>query len=82
VVGVSTGLFGAVWAQAELRKVLTTIGADVLDRELPVGQADDAFDADGRLRDPGVEAALAQVVAALVERATPVASRTPVAEAA
>ena len=39
VVGASTGLFGAVWAQAEARKVLETIGADVLDTELPVGQA-------------------------------------------
>ena len=29
VVGASTGLFGAVWAQAEVRKVLETIGADV-----------------------------------------------------
>src|SRR3954451_7921298 len=31
VVGASTGLFGAVWAQAEVRKVLETIGADVID---------------------------------------------------
>src|SRR5262245_8515896 len=30
VVGASTGLFGAVWAQAELRKILRAIGADVL----------------------------------------------------
>jgi len=56
VVGASTGLFGAVWAQAELRKVLTTAGADVLDDELGVGGASDAFDAglelvDGELRD-------------------------------
>jgi len=39
VVGASTGIFGAVWAQAELRKVLGAIGARVLDRELAVGQA-------------------------------------------
>src|SRR4030095_651857 len=31
VVGASTGMFGAVWAQAETRKVLSTIGARVLD---------------------------------------------------
>src|SRR5690242_14720500 len=30
VVGASTGLFGAVWAQAEVRKVLGALGADVL----------------------------------------------------
>src|SRR3954465_13081095 len=31
VVGASTGLFGAVWAQAEVRKVLGASGARVLD---------------------------------------------------
>lgn len=68
VVGASTGLFGAVWAQAELRKVLTTIGADVVERELPVGFAHEAFDAGGRLRDPAARAALAELLGDLVER--------------
>src|SRR6476646_4103884 len=36
VVGASTGSFGALWAQAELRKVLAAAGARVIDRELPV----------------------------------------------
>ncbi len=49
VVGASTGLFGAVWAQAELRKVLATIGADVVADELAVGQADTAFEDSGDL---------------------------------
>lgn len=66
VVGASTGLFGAVWAQAELRKVLKTIGADVLDEELPVGQAHDAFANDGSLADPQLQAALADLVAQLL----------------
>jgi chromate reductase len=52
VVGASTGLFGAVWAQAEMRKVLSTIGARVLDRELPIGQADEALGEDGLPVDP------------------------------
>src|SRR5215207_1562255 len=39
VIGASTGMFGAVWAQAEARKVLATIGARVLDEELPVPHA-------------------------------------------
>jgi chromate reductase, NAD(P)H dehydrogenase (quinone) len=39
VIGASTGIFGAVWAQAELRKVLSALGARVVDRELAVGQA-------------------------------------------
>jgi len=47
VVGASTGLFGAVWAQAEARKVLSTIGARVVDRELPLAQAQEALGEDG-----------------------------------
>jgi chromate reductase, NAD(P)H dehydrogenase (quinone) len=47
VLGSSTGLFGAVWAQAETRKVLSTIGAKVVDRELPIGQVDEALGDDG-----------------------------------
>jgi chromate reductase len=73
VVGASSGVFGAVWAQAEVRKVLGAIGARVLDHELPVGQAHDAFAADGALRDPGLREQLAGTIAALVEAATPAA---------
>src|SRR3954467_6661069 len=62
VVGASTGLFGAVWAQAETRKVLETIGADVLDQELPVDQADSAFAHDGRLANAEHHAALTSLV--------------------
>jgi chromate reductase, NAD(P)H dehydrogenase (quinone) len=47
VIGASTGLFGAVWAQAEARKVLSTIGARVVDRELPIAQAQDALSGEG-----------------------------------
>ena len=52
VMGASTGLFGAVWAQPEARKVLSAVGARVLDAELPVGMADSAFDEAGALLDP------------------------------
>ena len=69
VVGASTGLFGAVWAQAELRKVLRTAGADVLDDELPIGMADSAFTADGSLADPDQAAALTRVVDRLLHHA-------------
>src|SRR5215210_6923198 len=51
VIGASTGMFGAVWAQAETRKSLAGAGARVIDRELPVGQAVDAFSAAGGLLD-------------------------------
>jgi chromate reductase len=65
VVGASTGLFGAVWAQAEARKVLAAIGARVLDRELPVGMADSAFTPDGTLADEDLSLALAGILAEL-----------------
>ncbi|WP_028059110.1 NADPH-dependent FMN reductase [Candidatus Solirubrobacter pratensis] len=65
VVGASTGLFGAVWAQAEGRKVLGALGARVIDRELPVGLADDAFDGDG-LADADQALALGGILAELV----------------
>jgi chromate reductase, NAD(P)H dehydrogenase (quinone) len=58
VIGASTGLFGAVWAQAEVRKALGASGAHVIDDELPVGRADEAFAASGDLVDPQHTAAL------------------------
>ena len=39
VIGASTGAFGAVWAQAEARKVLGLMGARVAPAELSVGHA-------------------------------------------
>lgn len=66
VVGASTGLFGAVWAQAELRKTLRAIGANVIDAELPVGQAHEAFTDDGTLVDPGLRTALGRIVGQLL----------------
>ena len=51
VVGASTGMFGAVWSQAELRKTLAAAGARVIDRELSVAAAHEAFHDDGSLND-------------------------------
>ena len=62
VVSASTGMFGAVWASAECRKVLGLIGARVLDRDTPVGMAKTAFDADGRLVGPETVEALRATV--------------------
>jgi chromate reductase len=39
VIGASQGVFGAAWAQADLRKILQTIGARVEDREPLVARA-------------------------------------------
>jgi chromate reductase len=73
VIGASTGLFGAVWAQAEVRKTLKASGAHVLESELPVGMADGAFDENGGLADPDLAARMNDVVSDLVrEVASPV----------
>jgi chromate reductase, NAD(P)H dehydrogenase (quinone) len=69
VVGASTGLFGAVWAQAELRKVLATAGADVLDDELAIGTAHEAFDDNLALADHALSARLEGILAGLLTRA-------------
>jgi chromate reductase len=69
VIGASTGLFGAVWAQAELRKVLGTMGARVLDRELPLPQAEDNLGEDGLPVDPDTVAELQATVQGLLELA-------------
>ncbi|MEA2420628.1 MAG: hypothetical protein QOE60_2834 [Thermoleophilaceae bacterium] len=65
VMGASTGLFGAVWAQAELRKVLKHTGADVLEDELPVGLADSAFAPTGELADSGLQWRLEDLIGRL-----------------
>jgi chromate reductase, NAD(P)H dehydrogenase (quinone) len=69
VVGASTGMFGAVWSQAEVRKALGAGGARVIDRELPVGHADQAFTADGRLGDPELRTAYEEILNELVSLA-------------
>jgi chromate reductase, NAD(P)H dehydrogenase (quinone) len=66
VVGASTGAFGAVWAQAELRKILSTIGARTLDLEVACRQAAERFDENGLLLDDEVRGELRQVVDELV----------------
>jgi len=66
VVGATTGQFGAVWAQAELRKVLAAIGARVVEAEVAVGHAPTRFDEDGTLVDEDLREQLGEVVEALV----------------
>jgi chromate reductase, NAD(P)H dehydrogenase (quinone) len=66
VVGASTGAFGAVWAQAELRKVLAATGARVVEGEVAVGHAPTRFDEDGRLVDENLLEELQEVVSVLV----------------
>ena len=69
VVGASTGAFGAVWAQAELRKVLVAAGARVVEAELPLSFAGRRFDPTSRLVDDDVREQLRAVVETLVAEA-------------
>ena len=69
VIGASTGLFGAVWAQAELRKVLDHIGAKVIGDELPLGTAHEAFAEDGTFAEEGIESRLRGDLAQFVDEA-------------
>jgi chromate reductase, NAD(P)H dehydrogenase (quinone) len=68
VIGASTGSFGAVWAQAEVRKVLGSIGARVVDVELPVAGAEEAFGGN-RLADEELQRGLARILAELAAAA-------------
>lgn len=69
VIGASTGAFGAVWSQAELRKVLGAIGARVVDRDLPVGFAPTRFGEDGDLVDAPTDERLREHLDALISSA-------------
>ncbi len=66
VIGASTGMFGAVWAQAELRKVLGATGARVTEVELAVGHAHEHLDPTGHLSDPAQQEALRDSVLVLM----------------
>lgn len=65
VIGASTGAFGAVWSQAELRKVLAAIGARVVEGEVAVGHAPSRFDERDRLTDEEIRSQLEELLATL-----------------
>jgi chromate reductase len=69
VIGASAGMFGAIWAQAEVRKVLGAMGARVAEGEVAIGRAMDRFDADGRLNEPNLEEEVREIVSTLVAEA-------------
>src|SRR4051794_15793355 len=72
VIGASIGLFGAVWAQAELRKVLAAMGARVIEGDLGVGRAHETLDPDAGLVDADHRERLDDLLGALSEEAHPV----------
>jgi chromate reductase, NAD(P)H dehydrogenase (quinone) len=69
VIGASTSMFGAVWAQAETRKVLGVTGARVIDRELPISTAEEAFDAEYQLLSEDSRRRLGEILAELAAEA-------------
>jgi len=71
VIGSSAGFFGAVWAQAELRKVLAAMGARVAEVEVAVGRAAEKIDPDGRLRDDEVRTELRDALDELIAATRP-----------
>lgn len=71
VVGASKGAFGAVWAQAELRKVLGASGARVVEGDLALGHAHERFGEDGSLEDDELRDQLRELLAQLVTEANP-----------
>jgi chromate reductase, NAD(P)H dehydrogenase (quinone) len=73
IAGVTTGQYGAIWAQQDLRKVLGIGGARVMGGDLPVSRADQVFDESGHLTDPFVAERLREHVATLVTAAAPLA---------
>ena len=66
VIGASSGMFGAVWAQAELRKVLGASGARVTEGEVAVGHGGERFDENGRLNEPNLAQEVHEVIATLL----------------
>src|SRR4051795_10136650 len=79
VVGASTGMVGAVWAQAETRKVLGALGGRVVEAELPVARAAELY-RDGRLElSPEQSEQLEGLLATLVSEAEQLQELVPAA---
>ena len=73
VIGASTGGYGGMWAQAELRKVLGIIGARVIPADFSLAHAQQQFDEQGTLR-PNQAARLAVAVEQLRAETQPLAA--------
>jgi chromate reductase len=67
VIGASTSLFGGVWAQAELRKVLAAMGGRVIDLDLPVANAQELLDGDQLELEPTQVERLDEILAELAQ---------------
>lgn len=65
-IGASKSMFGGVWAQAELRKVLAAMGGRVIEAELPVPQAHELLAGDRLELAPQQAEQLDEILAELV----------------
>ena len=77
VIGASTGVFGAVWSQAELRKVLAAIGARVVEDGVALTAPEPLRRGNGRLVDEQLCAELEAVWASSSTRRTPARRSQP-----
>jgi chromate reductase len=68
-IGASKSMFGGVWAQAELRKVLAAMGGRVVEAELGVPHAHERLEGERLELDPGQEQRLDEILAELVSAA-------------
>ncbi len=66
VIGASAGRFGAVGAQADLRRVLARIGARVVPLDLPVGKAGEVFAGTDSALPEALHAQLGELIAEFV----------------
>jgi len=79
VIGASTGMFGAVWAQAETRKVLGALGGRVVEAELPVARAAELYK-EGHLELPPEQSdQLEEILAELAAEVEELREAVPVA---
>jgi len=75
VVGASTGQFGALWAQQDLKRILGIAGARVVGTEIPVAHAHERFDNEGRLLDGEIFEQLRLHLTTLASEAVPAPDR-------
>lgn len=74
VIGATTGSYGGIWAQADLRRSLGIAGARVIEVELPVAKVHERFDEQGRLTDDQLRERLAEIVRELAAASEPIAA--------
>jgi chromate reductase, NAD(P)H dehydrogenase (quinone) len=65
VISASTGSFGGLWAQHDLRRILATLGARVLDESVTVPHVHTVVDGVGEIAHPETSDALVALVDAL-----------------